>query len=952
MKIRKTFRRLAALFGAALFAFSAHALVDLSEEIHLPEGTVQGSLDNGLSYIILPNTYPEGRTEFRLIWKVGALQQDDCQGGCAHFLEHMAFGGSKHFPDRGAVGYLESLGMKYGIDINAFTGHDRTIYMFAVPSDSIRNNNYEIPLAIIRDWADALTINPQRVETEKGIILEELRSSFQDDPFYDLKIGQNRFSSRMPLGTPEEVKRMDAKTLRNFYKKWYIPIFGTVVVVGDVDASALEQQIKKQFASLKPHRDPGFTHYHLAYDPPRRIMYDTDSLNSRDEAEIIIPHPTVVTRTLGDLQRKETGSILTAALAGRMHNRGIRADVSDAWYLGDTNHLVFSVRATDEVPLDSMISLLAGEVENAHTKGFGKDEIAYYAWRAATRTAHTPHDGKSSDLWCEDFADYILSGDRYLSDTIQIEEATEVVNDIVASEVDQLFRNWIAYADTTMLVAVKTTPEGAKHYTLEAITEAWNEGRRRGAEEYVFQAPVEKEHEIVPVPEVLTLHRQMNPDDIKDVRKYQSLDIEEITLSNGSRILLKPTKDESGALFAMLGPGGYSSIPPEKMPFLGGAASYIDMGGIAKAGDDLADFMYQNDMAFNTVLENDWHGFLGAFDPKQTRIFANLVYEKITDPELRYDDFEEVRENMLESVGKESLLSRMLNRASDRQLMARMDQLMGNTLEDSNAYDSVGDPLEVQRENISKMNLDSIADFYKGLYGNPAETAVMVCGTFNRDSILEAFVPVLSALGNPQPAATRKYPLLLPESKLSERFPNKNESQTEFDYLFFGDFKPGLRNSLVLKLMDNLLRNRVISEIREKRALVYSPYVTLNYEGIPRGYFYFDINSSCESSRMPAVHEALMEILADLRSHAPEELELDALKKACIIARRETLTPYSPAAWRNIMLSLAKHGESLEDFEKYEEVIKSIRPEEIRDSFREMINPDLYVLLYMSEQEI
>ncbi len=210
-----SFKYIFSIFIALLCGAFASARAELSDPIALPPATLEGQLPNGLRYLILPSDFPADRAEFRLIWQVGAVQQDDNQGGCAHFLEHMAFGGSKHFPNRGAVAYLESLGMKYGIDVNAFTGHDRTIYMFAVPSDSLKDTGFAKPLSIIRDWMTDLTINPARVETEKGIILEELRSTFQEDPFYDLKIGQNRFSERMPLGTPDEVKRMTAKTLRD-----------------------------------------------------------------------------------------------------------------------------------------------------------------------------------------------------------------------------------------------------------------------------------------------------------------------------------------------------------------------------------------------------------------------------------------------------------------------------------------------------------------------------------------------------------------------------------------------------------------------------------------------------------------------------------------------------------------------------------------------------------------
>lgn len=941
------------MFASQTFPATADVNDLATDTIALPKGTVEGTLPNGLRYLILPNGFPAGRAEFRLVWKVGAVQQDDDQGGCAHFLEHMAFGGSENFPDRGAVAYLESLGMKYGIDINAFTGHDRTIYMFATPSDSLREGGFAKPLSIIRDWTERLTINPSRVETEKGIILEELRSTFQEDPFYDLKIGQNRFSSRMPLGTPKEVSRMTADVLNDYYRKWYIPRFGAVIVTGDIDPASVESEIRRQFSSLKAAPDPGYRTYPLTYEPKRQIMVDADSLNNRDEIEIIFPHEGLVSRTLADARRQELGNIVVNALARRFSELGIEGDVSDAWYLGSTNHLVFTARESRDVPVDSCVSRIANIVRSAVTDGFDPKEIKYHADRDARRLGRLANrGGKSSETWCDDFADYIISGDRYLSDTAQIRRLQEAVATITPEEARALLAEWMADADSAMLVAVRTTPAKAARRTLDDVAAWWRRGEQSPSEPYVFAEPIESTSEPVPTSAILAERHPFDEGSIVARRDYTSLGIREYRLSNGITLLLKPTADDGGALFGSIAPGGYAAIDRGQLPLLGGTASYIDMGGIAKAPDNLGDYMYQNGMSLSTTIENDWHGFMGAFDTAKTGEYFNLVYEKITDPQLCYSDFEEIRESMLEDAGRESTLEKMLNRAPDRMLMARMDELMGNVLPAAEAP-SGEEKVERQRRLIREMSLDSMAVFYRGLFSRPQESVYIICGNFDPDSVARGFSSVFSRLApSAAPAPSRFSPLSLPTDTLTQRFPNENPSQTAFDYLFFGRYEPGLRNSLVLKIMSNLLRNRVISELREKRALVYSPFVALNYEGLPRGYFYYDINSSAENSAMPEVHQALLSVIETLRSVPVDPAELDAIKRSCIISKRETLNPYSPSAWRTTLTSLLKNGEALADFDRYESVIESITPEEVRDGFSRLINPDLFAILYMSDSEI
>lgn len=924
-----------------------------SPAITLPEGTVEGHLPNGLRYIILHNDVPAKRAEFRLIWQVGAVQQDDSQGGCAHFLEHMAFGGSKHFPNRGAVAYLESLGMKYGVDINAFTGHDRTIYMFGLPTDSLGASGYKKPLTIIADWMARLTINPQRVETEKGIILEELRSSFQDDKFYNLKIGQNRFSSRMPLGTPDEVRRVTSDVLESFYRKWYLPQFATIVVVGDVEPREVEKAIRRQFSFLKKQRDPGFRTYPLEYSPARQIMLDIDSLNNREEAEIIIPHPTVVTRSVGDARLKALGRVVVDALGYRLADKGVSAEISDNWYLGSSNHFVLKAMESRDVSLDSCVTAIASEIAGVLTGGFADNEIKYHADRVARRIGKASRSGYTSAMWCEDFADYALTGDRYITDPRQTAQLQEAARAIRAEEATDLLREWTQHSDT-MLIAVSTSPVNAPRRTLASLLGDWARGLASPRTDYRFSEPYRPAVDTIPTPAVLMQTHPVDPADIASTREYPSLGIKDIRLANGMRLILRPTLDDSDVYFAMLAPGGLGTLPAKDLPLYGSTASYIDMGGIRKMPEKLGEYMYQNGMALGMALENDWHGFLGSFVADKANEYFNLVYEKITDPELRYADFDEIKQSMLSEADdkEESILEKMLNRAPDRQLMARMDQLMCNVLDFDSAYAGADDVRSSRRRDIERLNLDSIAGFYRSLYTRPDSCVFILSGNFDADKLTSSFVSVFSRLKATSQTLLGFTRLELPDTTVTERFPNENKSQTEFDYVYFGRFEPGLRNSLVLKLMSNLLRNHVIAELRESRALVYSPYVTLNYEGLPRGYFYFDINSSSDNANMPDVREALLYVLYDLRHHQVSNAELDAIKRSCIIARREALTPYSPSAWRTTLLSLLKNGESIEDFDRYEEIIMSITPKEVQEAFKRHINPDLYVMLYMSDETI
>ena len=185
-----------------------------------------------------------------------------------------------------------------------------------------------------------------------------------------------------------------------------------------------------------------------------------------------------------------------------------------------------------------------------------------------------------------------------------------------------------------------------------------------------------------------------------------------------------------------------------------------------------------------------------------------------------------------------------------------------------------------------------------------------------------------------------------------EGFDNDNQTQTLFDYLYLGHYEPSLRGSLKLKLMRDILRNRLISILRERESLVYSPYIALFYEGIPGRNFCFDINASADNRNMETIDTLLRTIVSDLRTKEISPQELENLKRSFLIAKRETLTDDAATGWRNTLVGVIRNGESLADFEDYDGILESITPEELRKDFELMLDPEYYVLLYLSKEKL
>ena len=287
----------------------------------------------------------------------------------------------------------------------------------------------------------------------------------------------------------------------------------------------------------------------------------------------------------------------------------------------------------------------------------------------------------------------------------------------------------------------------------------------------------------------------------------------------------------------------------------------------------------------------------------------------------------------------------MLQRSPDRLLSARINELTGTGFARSSQ--------KLSSEQIKNLNLDSIAAFYKKLYTNPQGTTYVICGNFNADTLMQQFVSVFGRIPVSSHLSRFSYPHFnFPVRKHIEGFPNDNDTQTLFDYLLPGHYQPGLKNTLTLKLMRDLIRNRLISVLREQKSLVYSPYISLMYEGIPQGIFYFDINASADNDNMPQIEQLLKEILHQLKQQEVDNEELNTLKRSFLIAKREALNKESPSAWRTALVGLLKNGETISDFDHYEQCLDSITPAMLREAFRRYLDTENYILLYLSKNKL
>src|SRR5205809_3734728 len=212
-----------------------------------------GKFANGMTYYIRANKKPEKRAELRLIVKTGSILEDDDQQGMAHLVEHMAFNGTKHFPKNEIISFMESIGMRFGADVNAYTSFDETVYMLTVPTD--KPEVMEKALLILEDWAHGLSFDPNETEKERGVVMEEWRlgrgaGTRMLQKIFPILLNGSRYADRIPIGKPEIIQKGKAERLKQFYTDWYRPDLMAVVAVGDFDKAAVQKMVESHFGSI------------------------------------------------------------------------------------------------------------------------------------------------------------------------------------------------------------------------------------------------------------------------------------------------------------------------------------------------------------------------------------------------------------------------------------------------------------------------------------------------------------------------------------------------------------------------------------------------------------------------------------------------------------------------------------------------------------------------------
>ncbi len=852
--------------SAAQPAASPAASAPLTAAIPLDAQVTTGRFANGLRYYIRRNKKPEQRAELRLVVNAGSILEERDQSGLAHFVEHMAFNGTKNFPKQEVVKFLESTGMRFGPHVNAYTSFDETVYMLQVPTD--KPDVLEKAFQILEDWAHSVSFDDDEIDKERGVITEEWRlrrgagARMQDKQFPILFKG-SRYAERLPIGDMEVIHGFKHERLKQFYADWYRPELMAVVAVGDFDKAAIEALVKKHFESmpkaaatkLRPAytvpEQPG-TLYAIASDKeaPGTSVAVYAKMPARDQSTVSAYRQQIVERLFAgmlsarysEIAQKPDAPFLGAGAGRGQFVRPLEVSTLSAAVKEDGIERGLDALFTEALRVEKF-GFTATELERQKTN------IMRGLERAVTEKENTPSPSLA-DEYVRNFTD------KEPSPGIEYEAALHArfLPEITLAEVNALAKQWVPDKNRVVLVNAPqkeglTIPDETK--LAGVITSA----SRKELTAYVDAVATAALIDTPPAPGAVTRTA------VKD-----AFGITEWELSNGVKVVLKPTSfKEDEVVFQAFSPGGTSLASDADFIPAETAAQVIASGGVGKFSSvDLRKALTGKVASASPYVGELDEGLRGSASKKDLETLFQLIYLRFTAPRPDPAIF---------GVLTNAMKSQLANQKASPEFA------FAETL---NAIMTQDHPRArmMTVETVDKMNLDKSFAFYKDRFSDASDFTFVFVGSFDVKSMQPLVERYLGAL----PATHRKETwkdigMKRPTGVIEKRVDKGLEPKSRAAILFTGPFEYTQENRVAIRAMAEVLEVRLRELIREDLGGTYNVSVDANYSKLPRGEYTVEISFGSDPGRNDELVKSVMKEIDAFKAGGPTEKQVADVKE-------------------------------------------------------------------------
>ena len=777
-----------------------------------------GKLDNGLTYYIRHNNWPENRAEFYIAQRVGSIQENDDQRGLAHFLEHMAFNGSKHFKGNELLRWCESIGVKFGTDLNAYTSIDQTVYNISnVPT--IRESIVDSCLLILYDWADGLLLEQEEIEKERGVIHEEwrLRTSAQmrmlERDLPKLYPG-SKYGYRMPIGLMEIIDNFERPFLQAYYEKWYRPDNQGIIVVGDVDVDKVEQKIKDLFSPITlPENRVLVTKEAVPDNAEPIIVIDKDKEQQYNIVQVMMKHEAFPDSLKGSIAYLITDYVKDAALsmlndrlkeyAEKPESPFLQASAGDDDYILSSTIDAFTLAILPkDGQMEAAVTAAMTEARRAAEFGFTPTEYSRYKanYTSSLDKQYSNKDKRFNRQFVNQYVQHFLAQEPIPSIDYTYTTMKQIVPMLPLDAINGLMKELVATSDTNLVVLnFNNEKEGAVYPTEEGLMKAINAARAAQIEAYVDNVKDE--------PLMATLPK---PGKIKKEVKNDLFGYTELTLSNGVKVVLKQTdlkKDQ--VILQGEGLGGSAFYGEKDFANIKMFDDVIEASGLGNFSHTELEKALAGKIASATLTLGTNRQYLnGSSTPKDVETMLQLVYlycTNITKDQKSYDNTMQTTETVLKNR-----LLQPENVFSDS-LTATMT-----------CHNPRNKTLTV--EELKDVNYDRILEIAKERTANAAAFTFTIIGNYDEQTIRPLIEQYLASLPAQKKVAKSGKVDTDYEGVVINNFKNKAETPKAIAMMhWYSKQMPyTLENSIKASMAGQILSMEYLKKIREDASAAYT----------------------------------------------------------------------------------------------------------------------------------
>jgi len=930
------------LFAIAISStiFAQGPSTDLNSPIPLDPNVKVGTLDNGMTYYIRKNSIPEKEAQFWLLLDAGSIQEEDHQDGLAHFCEHMCFNGTKNFDKHEIIHYLQSIGMKFGPEINAFTSHDVTNYMLQkVPIDV--KENVDTALMILYDWASNVTFSEEEIDNERGVIHEEWRSrrgaDFRMRTKYQKVLYQgSKYAKRDVIGDIDIIDNCPYDALTSFYKEWYRPDLQAIIAVGDFDVADMEKEIIERFSTIPKRENPK---ERVVYEIPDHketlVAIETDKEAQYTMVQVYIKHDATKDKTtLNYLRNSVKDELYSIMLNARLQE--LLLDEDPPFIYGFSGYRENLARSKDAYMAfavaknnEALRTLKTMFVENERVKqhGFTQTEFdrSKDEFLKQLEKAYNERNKQKSSKYCWEYFGNFLTDDPIPGIEYEFEKAKELVPGITLEEVNTLAKQWIT-EENRVIVITAPEKEDISVPTKEEVLATIESVKTETIEPYVDNVSDAPLLSVIPT-----------PGKIDSKQKVKETGVVEWTFENGVKVVLKPTdfKDDE-ILFSSYSLGGSSIYDVKDDVSAGLTADVVGTSGIAEFDQIKLDKkLSDKNISVYPYIDELEEGLKGSSSVEDFETLLQLIYLYFTNP--RFDE-----------TAYSSLMTRYEGFLENR--AANPSSAYRDTVQVTmSSYNPRRRPFT--KELLEEASFKRMEYIFKNRFGDPGSFTFYFVGNID----LKASKPLLEKYLGGLPKVSRNETwkdinVVRPTGIVEKTITREMEIPKSTVFVCFsGPYEYKREDNILLSALKDVLDVRYTETIREEESGTYGVGVSLKQSHFPKEEFQIRIQFECGPENVEKLKAIVFEEIEKIKKEGPVAKDINGVKENKLKKRKESLKE------NNYWLSGLKyndfHGMNALDNEEYESIVSNMTADDIKNIAIKYLKSDNYVEIVMMPEE-